>query len=148
MSVAEKKIYKYYIGIDCGVSTGICVWNKNVKVIEKIQTVKIHEAMEEVRRWSYGGFLMVRVEDARQRKKIPWQKDEKKERGRREGAGYVKRDAVIWQDFLTELGVDFEMVAPAKNKTKVSADYFKKLTGYAGTTSKHSRDAGMLVIGY
>jgi hypothetical protein len=28
----------------------------------------------------------------------------------------------------------------------VSADYVKQLTGYTGITSKHSRDAGMLVL--
>lgn len=98
--------------------------------------------------YNYSGQVYVRVEDARLRKKIPWQKDEKTERGRREGAGSVKRDAKIWEDFLTELGVPFEMVAPAKNKTKVSAEYFKKLTRYAGLTSQHARDAAFLVVGY
>lgn len=142
--------YKYYIGIDCGVNTGICIWSREEKEITFIATVKIHYAIKFVESWahSWPGKIFVRIEDARKRKWIPKQKNEKAERGRREGAGSVKRDAVIWEDLLTDLGVDFEMVAPAKNKTKASADYFQKLTRYTGSTSEHARDAGMLVCGY
>lgn len=146
----DQKIYKYYIGIDCGVNTGICVWSREDKLIRHIATVRIHEAMEGIKFWhkSNPGQVFVRVEDARKRTWIPWQKDEKAERGKREGAGSVKRDAIIWEDFLEWLKVPFEMVAPKNNKTKVSADYFKKLTKYTGSTSEHARDAAMLVFGY
>lgn len=145
----KMKIYKYYIGIDCGVNTGICVWSREDKRIRHIATVRIHEAMEGVKFWhkTNPGGVFVRVEDARKRKWIPKQKDEKAERGRREGAGSVKRDALIWEDFLESLNVPFEMVAPKNNKTKVEADFFKKLTHYNGSTSTHARDAGMLVVG-
>lgn len=106
--------------------------------------------MEIVKAWhlTYPGRAMVRVEDARQRTWVPWQKNEKYERGKREGAGSVKRDAKIWEDFLKDLGIPFEMVAPKKNKTKVSDAYLQQLTGYAGKTSQHARDAAMLVIGF
>lgn len=106
--------------------------------------------MEMIKAWNldHPGEVFVRVEDARQRTWVPWQKNEKAERGKREGAGSVKRDAKIWEDFLTDLGVPFEMVPPKNNKTKVSAEYLKQLTGYTGTTSKHARDAAMLVIGF
>jgi len=70
-----------------------------------------------------------------------------RELGRREGAGYVKAHAAIWDDFLKDLGVDYEMVAPKNNKTKVSAPYFKSLTGYQKPTNEHGRDACMLVYG-
>lgn len=145
-----KKQYKYLIGIDCGVNTGICVWVKDDKIISHIATVRIHQAMEGIKVWhsTNPGQVFVRVEDARKRTWIPWQKNEKAERGKREGAGSVKRDAIIWEDFLTDLGVDFEMVAPKNNKTKVTAEYFKNLTKYSGSTSEHARDAAMLVIGF
>jgi hypothetical protein len=140
--------YTYYIGIDCGVHTGICVWSTSLKMIRKIETLSIHKAMEEVKRWhDQAGNIFVRIEDARLRTWIPYQKNEKAERGRREGAGSVKRDCRIWEDFLTDLGVPFEMVAPQRNKTKVDVNYFKKLTGYTGKTSEHARDAAGLVIG-
>lgn len=141
--------YTYYIGIDCGVKTGICIWSTKTKKIEQIKTVAIHQAMEVVKTWKeFPGDIFVRVEDARQRKWVPWQKNAKAEMGKREGAGSVKRDAKIWEDFLTDLGVPFEMVAPKNNKTKVEAEYFKKISGFTGKSSNHARDAAMLVIGY
>jgi hypothetical protein len=143
-------IYKYYIGIDCGVNTGICVWSQEDKRIRHIATVRVHEAMEGVKFWHSAnpGNVFVRVEDARKRTWVPWQKNEKAERGRREGAGSVKRDAIIWEDFLGWLKVDFEMVAPKNNKTKVTSEHFKQLTKYSGSTSEHARDAAMLVVGF
>lgn len=149
--ISEKSNYKIYIGIDTGVKTGFCVWNKTKKTIQTIRTLPIHQAMKEIELF-FPFFekteILVRVEDARLRKQIPWQKNEKAERGRREGAGYVKRDAVIWEDFLTDLGISFEMVAPKDNETKMEASYFKKLTGYQGVTSQHARDAAALVIAF
>lgn len=141
--------YTYYIGIDCGVNTGICVWDKSLKQMRYIASLPIHKAMDEVKYWQRNGLgtILVRIEDARLRKWIPQQKSEKAERGRREGAGSVKRDAKIWEDFLTDLSIPFELVPPEKNKTKVKADYFKKLTGYTERTNSHSRDAAMLVVG-
>lgn len=148
--MVNNKRFKYYIGIDTGVHTGICIWSREDKVIRFISTLKIHAAMLTVKFWheSWPGQVFVRVEDARLRTWIPQQEDEKAERGRREGAGSVKRDAVIWEDFLTDLGVPFEMVPPKRNKTKVTAGYFKTLTKYDGITSSHARDAGMLVFGF
>ena len=142
--------YTYYIGIDCGVKTGLCVWEKSEKNIKQLVTLPIHKAMNEVAYWNRfaPGHVFVRIEDARQRKWVPWQKNQKAEMGKREGAGSVKRDAKIWEDFLTDLGVPFEMVAPKNNKTKVKAEYFKKLTGFTGNSSEHARDAAMLVFGY
>lgn len=141
--------YTYYVGIDTGVQTGFCVWNAQLKIIRYLETCLIHQAMEEI--WqlhqAWPGQVFVRFEDARLRKWIPRQKNEKAERGRREGAGSVKRDAKIWEDFLNDRGIPFEMVAPKSNKTKVPADYFKKLTGFSGRCSGHARDAAMLVIG-
>ena len=146
----SKKLYNFYIGIDTGVQTGVCIWDAQQKAMRCIETGMIHQVMEEVRQFhqAWPGKVFIRFEDARQRKWILEQKNEKAERGRREGAGSVKRDAIIWEDFLKDIGVPFEMVAPKNNKTKVPADYFKKLTGFKGRCSEHARDAAMLVIGF
>lgn len=143
------RAYKILIGIDCGVNTGICVWLTETKTVRHISSVMINHAMNSVVYWhhNYPGGVKVRVEDARKRKWIPRQATEKAERGRREGAGSVKRDAKIWEDFLEDIKVDYEMVAPKNNKTKVNADFFKKISKYSGPTNEHGRDAGMLVIG-
>jgi len=142
--------YKIYIGIDCGVNTGYCEWCSVSKQIHQLETLLIHQALEGVKdiNEQWPGEVFVRVEDARLRNWIPQQRDEKAERGRREGAGSVKRDAKIWEDFLKDLGIPFEMVPPKKNKTKLSAVAFKKMTGYKGKSSSHARDAAMLVVGF
>ena len=64
-----------------------------------------------------------------------------------QGAGSVKRDCSIWEDFCKDYGIPFWAKPPVKGATKVSADYFKMVSHYQGRTSEHSRDAAMLVIG-
>jgi len=140
---------KYLIGIDTGVNTGICLYSREKKKILFLATTQIHKAFELVEGYfnEHKENVFVRIEDARLRKWIPKQKTESAERGRREGAGYVKRDAVAWEDFLKDKKIPFEMTAPKNNKTKLDQQTFSKITGYTGTTSKHSRDSAMLVFG-
>ena len=52
------------------------------------------------------------------------------------------------KSLLNTLGVEFEMVAPKRNITKMSQEYFKQLTGWKKQTNEHSRDAAMLVFGF
>lgn len=139
--------YRYWVGIDTGVETGYAEWDRQENKLICAWTVAIHTAMELIRELP-ADKLFVRVEDARLRKWIPAQATESGERGRREGAGSVKRDARIWEDFLTDLGIDFELVAPKANRTKMRADPFRKLTRYKPVTTSHGRDAAMLVFGY
>ena len=137
-----RKTYDVVIGIDTGVHTGLSVWNVKEKCLGAVDTMRIHEAMEIV-----SGYVpvncLVRVEDARKR---TWFGNAGREK--LQGAGSIKRDATIWEDFFTDLKVDFEMVAPKNNSTKMDAKTFKAMTGYNGSTTDHGRDAGMLVFGY
>lgn len=141
---------RFVIGIDCGTVTGFAVWDREKKKLLFVGSGKIHRFIYEFQKWLevHRGDFFVRVEDARKRKWIPPKKTEAGERGRREGAGYVKRDAVIWEDLFTDLKIPFELVAPKNNKTKMSAEYFRKVTGWENPTNEHGRDAGALVIGY
>lgn len=148
MAVDRKK-YKFYIGIDTGVTTGFAIWSREEKKLICVDGLKIHIAMGRIQQMKiiHPGEVFVRVEDARLRTWIPRQKDEKAEAGRRQGAGSVMRDASIWEDFLNDENIPFELVAPRNNKTKMKADYFKQLTKYEGKTNAHGRDAAALVIG-
>jgi hypothetical protein len=139
-----RKVYKYIIGIDTGLNTGICVWDVSGRFIQIIETLRIHKAMNVVRSWQENPAceILVRVEDARKRKWFGKGASDKVQ-----GAGSIKRDAKIWEDFLIDLGVDFEMVDPKNNTTKISQEYFNKLSGHNGRCSVHARDAAMLVIG-
>jgi hypothetical protein len=136
--------YKYYIGIDPGVQTGYALWDSNQKKILDTNTSMIHLVMEDVK-FAHNFFnkeVFVRIEDARKRKWFGIAGREKLQ-----GAGSIKRDCSIWEDYLKGLAIPFELVAPKNNKTKISEYYFTKITGYTKRTSAHARDAAMLVVG-
>ncbi len=133
------------IGIDVGTKTGYAVWNKDTQGFEEIQTLKIHQALDSVLEYHklYGDKLYVRFEDARLRK---WFGNSGREK--LQGAGSIKRDSVIWEDFLKDNLINYEAVAPKNNSTKLSKEQFEKITKYKGRTSEHARDAAMLVFKY
>lgn len=139
----KRTAYDFIIGIDPGVNTGIAIWNNKDKKLIEVVTVKIHEAMDIV--FGYSGIIsvIVRFEDARQRKWFG-----KSGREQLQGAGSIKRDCQIWEDFMKHHEIKFEAVPPKNNKTKLSSEYFKKITGWTGRTNEHGRDAAMLVVGY
>lgn len=133
-----------YIGIDTGTNTGFAVWDGDAKLFIEIKTYKIDQAMQRLSELiSYYGItnVQVRVEDARKRKLFKGYNN-----ARLQGAGSIKRDCAIWEDYLKRLHVDFILINPERMKTKINANAFKKITGYTGVTNEHSRDAGMLVF--
>jgi hypothetical protein len=131
--------YDYIIGIDPGVTTGLSVWDGDRLLV--VESSTILEAIERVKMWNDGGAkIFIRLEDARKRKWFG-----KSSREVLQGAGSIKRDCKIWEDFLTEQKIEFELVAPKNNKTKVAARFFNRLTGWKASTNEHSRDAAMLV---
>ncbi len=133
---------RYYIGIDTGVNTGYSVWDSGKKQLLAVETLTITQALGRVLGMfhQYEDKVYVYIEDARKRN---WFGNAGREQ--LQGAGSIKRDAKIWEDFCKENKINFEMVAPKNNTTKVSADYFKKLTKWDLRTTEHSRDAAMLV---
>lgn len=138
-----------YIGIDTGTDTGLAVWDTRAQRLTDVRTLKIHQAMrmvEELHEAAAGNILVV-FEDARQRKWIPAEGTLSKWKGRAMGAGSIKRDATIWEDFLLDKRIPFEKVPPRPGLTKWKADYFAHVTGYKGRTSDHGRDAALLVWG-
>lgn len=133
----------FYIGIDPGTHTGMAVWDSKEGKFLSLETLPIHRAMVEVMNLRIGREILVVFEDARQRK---WygkgDTDAKKQ-----GAGSVKRDCSIWEDFCKDYGIPFRAIPPVKGATKITPEYFKLISHYQGRTSEHSRDAAMLVIG-
>jgi hypothetical protein len=130
-----------YVGIDPGTSTGLAVWDAQQKEFYLLTTATITEAMKAVLGLRER-VAAIYIEDARQR---TWFGNSGRERLK--GAGSVERDCSIWQQFCTEEDLPFYLVHPKNNRTKLEAPQFKKLTGYAGRTSVHCRDAAMLVFG-
>lgn len=128
------------IGIDPGCDTGIAIFNSEKKELQEVSSVKIHKAMNTIILLK-DDISIVRVEDARKRK---WFGESGKEV--LQGAGSIKRDCKIWEDFLKDLGVNYEMVPPRFNKTKISHDLFVKITKWEKRTNEHARDAAMLIV--
>lgn len=134
-------IIDVYIGIDTGRNTGIAIWSKSQKCFLKLETVKIHKALLYVLEYHNSkrfNLIRVRVEDARKRSG---------DKARAFGAGSVCRDASMWEDFLVDYAIPFELVAPQSNMTKVDEKRFMQMTGLY-VKSDHSRDAAMLVFNF
>jgi len=147
-----KIVGKAYIGIDTGTHTGVAIWGGGQFLL--LGTMAIHKAMEIVKRYVQSGIeVVVRVEDPRQRTWFGTERmSREQERKRLQGVGSVKRDASIWDDFLSDLckgkaNIKYEMVAPKRNMTKLSGESFRALTKWQGRTNEHSRDAACLVFG-
>lgn len=139
-----------YIGIDCGTNTGLAVWDVSSRRFERLETVQLHQALAFVLDSFYKlGAENIRVvfEDARQRTWFPKERNLSEYRGKLMGAGYVRRDCAIWEEFLTFYKIPFEAVPPRKGATKWRAEQFAGLTGWKERSTEHSRDAALLVWG-
>ncbi|WP_127846185.1 hypothetical protein [Psychroflexus aestuariivivens] len=135
------------VGIDPGVDTGVglCFSNKDKDAL----TLPIHKAFNLINHLvNTNEKVYVRVEDARKRKWFG-----KNSNSKQQGAGSIKRDCKIWEDFLTEVKKDhpgkfnFQMIHPVKGATKLNSKTFNQITGITKRTSNHARDAYMLVHG-
>ena len=133
------------IGIDPGTHTGVAVWDTREGKFLSLETLPIHRAISKVGFIAeiHKGDVQVVFEDARQR---TWF-GKGDTNAKAQGAGSVKRDSSIWEDFCKDYDIPYWAKPPVKGATKVSADYFKTISGWDGRTSEHARDAAMLVIG-
>lgn len=148
-----KNSYKWAIGIDPGTKTGIAIWNIEKQSFYSIFTTNIVDAIltisgdieQGIRQTEYIGTkeTLIRIENPNLRK---WYGSNSN--AKLQGAGSIKRDYAIWKEFFEYYDLSYEEVSPKNIKTKVSASYFKQLTGWDGRTTEHSRDAAMMVYGY
>lgn len=135
-----------YIGIDTGTHTGVAIWDGKGKRFLSIKTMPIHEALYKLHDYIGLTYVTVVFEDARKRTWYGTQ-TASRDRARLQGAGSIKRDCTIWEEALTDWGIPFEKVAPRNNMTKLSAEQFRRITGWTEQTNEHGRDAAMLVFG-
>lgn len=133
-----------WIGIDPGTKTGLAVWDDRKKKLIEVETFSIHRAMERVKTFIAYNDVCVIFEDARQR---TWFGKDKNTNAKLQGAGSIKRDCSIWDDFLTDYNIPFRAIPPQKGGTKWDERYFRMVTGWKGKTSNHARDAAVLVFG-
>ena len=136
-----------YIGIDPGVNTGIAVWDSDKREFLTIGTKTILNALFLCKEILYREVPHIIFEDARQRKWLPRERNNAEYRGKLMGAGSVKRDCEIWEEFCQGYNIPYTAIPPRKGLTKWTPESFARLTGWKGRTSNHARDAAMLVFG-
>lgn len=137
-----------FIGIDPGVYTGLAIWDATQRNFRALHTCSIVTAMEcIIALWRDGEELQIVFEDARKRQWLPREKNLSEYRGKLMGAGSVKRDCDIWEDFCENYDIPYKALPPRKGLTKWDAETFKRVTGWTGRTSNHARDAALLVWG-
>lgn len=131
------------VGIDPGVLTGLAVWDKFRRELRVVASMGAMAAMAQVSGLNRDGCLRgVVFEDARLRTwfgikgREAWQ-----------GAGSIKRDCSLWEEFLRLHSIEFKAVSPRQKGSKLDAAAFERLTGWPHRTNEHSRDAGLLVFG-
>jgi hypothetical protein len=128
-----------YVGIDPGVKTGIAIWDAYNEVFTDIATTGIIKAMEVVSELHGNGRIIeIRLEDARMVKY-------KTNPAAAQGAGSVKRDCKVWEEFFKHIGVEYVLRRPDKKISKLDAKAFQMITKVEARTSNHARDAAMLV---
>lgn len=125
------------VGIDPGTDTGYAEWHVLEQRLLAVESMLIHQAMQRVLERKPA---LVIFEDARQRQ---WFGNAGREV--LQGAGSIKRDSVIWQDFLTDHHLPFVAHRPMVGGTKMQSAPFARLTKWTARTNEHARDAGMLV---
>lgn len=133
-----------WIGIDPGTHTGVAIWDDKKHQLVELTTIPIHQALNKVKKWRETSDVFVVFEDARQR---TWFGKDKNTNAKLQGAGSIKRDCSIWEDFCKDYQIAFRAVPPMKGGTKLTDEYFKMITKWKGKTSNHARDAAMLVFG-
>lgn len=138
-----------HIGIDPGDNTGFAAWDSREGAFVEVETYPLHKALDRVKKlaWETHGGLHVVFEDARLRKWFAPEHSRSEYRGKLMGAGAAKRDAKIWEEFLTDYGIPFTAHKPQAGGTKWDKEYWQKVTGWTGRSSEHSRDAALLVWG-
>lgn len=125
------------IGIDTGTITGVARSEKGELV--EVFSSTILNAFDYVLQHRDARFY---IEDAR---KLKWGGYNKGNTQRLQGAGSVKRDAAIWEEFMEKHELDYVLVDPRRNRKKLDAKTFQRITGYMGRTNEHGRDAAMMV---
>ena len=140
--LSEQQIQKVKIGIDTGISTGVAVSINGV--LERVECMTITQAMNLVCKYPKEKTTLY-IEDARLW--IGFHGKTKKSDKRLQGAGSVKRDARVWEDWCAENGYSAYFIKPMGKGLKKSADEFKRITGWQGRTNEHARDAALIVFG-
>ncbi|RMF64862.1 MAG: hypothetical protein D6746_01105 [Bacteroidetes bacterium] len=149
------------VGIDPGTKTGVAVvgWRGKPLRMEVLglATLTLHEAMSVCEMLMEGDIpCCFAFEDARERQFFGREEQTlyrslvrgdasklSRYKGKVMGAGAVRRDCAIWEEFFKASGQVYVHVVPGYVRTKVTEGWVRDI-GWHGTSSEHSRDALMV----
>ena len=148
--------YDLAIGIDPGTHTGLAFavpeddargyrWQELATQPLHRALLRVHEELQILQGSAHRTSVLVVVEDARQ---IGGP------RHKALGAGSVRRDSAIWDEFLTDAaaevdGLTWHLVRPsARQLQKLTAEQLQTYTGCTLKGSQHARDAAGLLFPY
>ena len=134
--------YETAIGIDCGVNTGVAIWNIKSQSFEYIYSCDILEAFYRLEVYTVLGKSIFYIENPNLRKWYGSNSNQKQQ-----GAGSIKRDYSIWQTWFERMNQEYKEVNPKNIRTKMDSERFKTFTKWDKQTNSHSRDAAMMVFG-
>lgn len=140
--------YKRFIGIDGGASTGYAVWDRPSKTLMTVKTLDFWSTIEQLGKDFVEGETCIVIENPSAIKGLYHRMREANPNimaNKGQKVGRVKRESELMMMYFEKSNWDYIPVAPTRSK--VSADYFKTLTGWQKTCSQHGRDAAMLVFG-
>lgn len=131
------------LGLDPGTDTGYALWSVTEQRFLAVLTMPIHRAMANVLRLheQMPSGLLVMFEDARKNRR----RRDHTSAPRHIGYGSIKRDCVIWSDFLNDHKIPNISSAAILGGTKWTSEYFVRRTGWTDRTSEHARDAAARV---
>ena len=147
MSTSIKKKKRFAIGIDAGLTTGFCVYDRTTRKIIALFSSSFWEAYGLILRdYAPDGTLIV-VEKPRKffvydRAK---DKDPKARERRAFNAGENNREATLLIEGFGKAG--FEVRTQTPEGEKWNAAYFQTITRCDLRTNEHQRDAARLVFG-
>ena len=134
--------YETAIGIDCGVNTGVAIWNIKNQSFEHIYSCDILEVFYRLEVYTVLGKSIFYIENPNLRKWYGSNSNQKQQ-----GAGSIKRDYSIWQTWFERMNQEYKEVNPKNIRTKMDSERFKTFTKWDKQTNSHSRDAAMMVFG-
>lgn len=132
------------VGIDPGKNTGIAIYNTYSKAFDEVYTAKFWDAVDLIGGLDRTDTVVIELPST----KHVWHNDATNKRAiQRTGVnvGSAIREAELLVEYVGRLELPCIIQRP---QGKVDAEKFKRITGWVGRTSQHSRDAGMLCYGY
>jgi hypothetical protein len=144
--------YSIVVGIDPGTHTGMTAYDCEKKEYLFCETLSIHNAIFRLQEMANGLYfqkgMLIIVEDSRH---ISGSAEKKL------GAGSIRRDCSIWEDFLTDLlkkcgkDINFLFIRPSKNiYLKMDPDKWRVFSKYSAPKlpSEHARDSATYLFKY